>query len=204
MSTKNIIFVVISFCRSDLPYHIPYGGFATVINKAALEQLSEPIYCNDHSTNHEVICAQIKRDSIGEASLFSDGMSIFQLFFLYTSLKNFCFHSDWVIGYIFEFYVNALSTDLSREQDLEDSNLVSLERYPNCGNMTEDTGDIRLCSLDTKTCHNQDPQNMEVFSLATFAKARSAFNLPPKLSATKMKDALKMVEDIQGQIPTHV
>jgi len=87
-------------------------------------------------------------------------------------------------------------TDLAREQDLEDSNLVSLERYPNCGNMTEDTGDIRLCTLDTKTCHNQDPQNMELFTLATFAKDRSAYNLPPKLSATDMEDALKIIEDI--------
>ena len=91
-------------------------------------------------------------------------------------------------------------TDLAREQDLEDSNLVSLERYPNCGNMTEDTGDIRLCTLDTKTCHNQDPQNMELFSLATFAKDRSAYNLPTKLSATDMEDALKIVEDIYDEV----
>ena len=182
---------------SKIPYHIPYGGFGTVLNKASLEQLSQPIYCDDSSPNHEAICSQIKRNNIGEATIFSNGMTIFQLFYLYSSLESFCFHSDWVLGYILEFYVNAISDDLGTRKDTRDSNLVSVEKYPFCGNITVDTRTIRPCTVESKTCHNQDPQDMEVLSLSTFAKSQSSYDALPKLSSTNMDVALGVIKDIK-------
>ena len=124
-------------------------------------------------------------------------MTILQLFYLYSSLEHFCLHSDWLVGYVLEFYINALSKDLDRSQDNGDSNLVSMEKYPACGNITVGSGAIRPCTLNSKTCHNQGPQDMEFFSLSTFVKSQSSYNSLPKLSSTGMDVALGMVEDIK-------
>ena len=128
-------------------------------------------------------------------------MTILQLFYLYSSLESFCLHSDWLVGYVLKFYINSLSKDLDRSQDTGESNLVSVEKYPACGNITIDSGAIRPCTLNSKTCHNQDPHDMEVLSFSTFVKSPSSYNLLPKLSSTDMDVALGMIEDIKVYDP---
>ena len=101
------------------------------------------------------------------------------------------------MGYILEFYVNANSDDLGTRTDTRESNLISVEKYPACGNITMDSGAVRPCTLDSKTCHNQDPQDMELLSLSTFAKSPSAYDTLPKLSSTSLDVALSMIEDVK-------
>ena len=101
------------------------------------------------------------------------------------------------MGYVLEFYINALTKDLARSPNTREPNLVSVEKYPACGNITIDSGAIRPCTLSSKTCHNQDPQDMEVLSFSTFVKSQSSYNALPKLSSTDMDVALGIIEDIK-------
>ena len=96
-----------------------------------------------------------------------------------------------------EFYINALTNDLVRSSDTRESNLVSVEKYPACGNITMDSGAIRPCTLSSKTCHNQDPQDMEVLSFSKFVKSQSSYNALPNFSSTDTDVALGIIEDIK-------
>lgn len=203
-------------------YRFPYGGFGTILNKKAIEQLSQPIYCsndnhngddnddsskgnnnNEFTSNHKAICSQIERNAIGEAALFSNGMTVFQLFYLYSSVEHFCFHSDWVLGYILEYYIhnNVDNDDADNGEETttakSKNTLLSVEKYPSCGNRTVDTNAVRPCTADSAICHYQDPQDMERLSLANFKKHPEAYDAVPKLSSTAMDTAWRIMEDVK-------
>jgi hypothetical protein len=143
--------------------------------------------------DHQAICSQIKKSTLGESSIFKDGMTVFQLFYLYSSIENFCLHSDWLLGYVLEFYVDALS-DMSQPGDTNHQTLEAIEAYPSCGNLTETSGAIRPCTMNSKSCHNLGPRDLEFFSLHSFVKSPSDYDATPMLSSTDLDEALSIVE----------
>ncbi|KAL3774922.1 hypothetical protein ACHAWO_004008 [Cyclotella atomus] len=156
-----------------IPFPIAYGGFGTILNKAAIRQLSEPIVCNNSGTTNQnvvAICAQIKADRVGEASMFQDGMTVFELFYKYSATKDFCMHSDWLLGYILEYYIDQHPSSLMEEGD-HDHTLIGMKTYPTCGNITVATGAVRPCTQFSDTCHNQQPKDMEVLAMLSFVQS---------------------------------
>jgi hypothetical protein len=187
--------IIILFHSNILSFDIPYGGFGTVINKAALAQLSVPIYCHG-SVSNDKVCELIKESSFGEASIFEDGMSIFQLFYLYSSVNNFCFHSDWLLGYVLTKYVQNDNHQHSQ------TTITAVEAYPSCGNFTETTGATRLCTKESTTCHNLDPTDMEFLALNSFVKSPDQYDVKPMRSTTDLLTAysiIKLSQEEQNQ-----
>lgn len=199
-------------CR--LPFPIAYGGFGTILNKEAVQQLTQPIYCYDnHDTStttssnklhNDLVCNQIKQDLAGEAFLFRQGMTTLELFYRYSALKDFCMHSDWLLGYIFRYYLSSSSTTTAaaastdhdtahHEQELH--SLVGIKNYPSCGNLTI-TGQVRQCNLDD-TCHNQNPKDMEYLALHSYSQSPESYTALPKLELTEYHTANELVKEIQ-------
>ncbi|KAL3782062.1 hypothetical protein HJC23_006290 [Cyclotella cryptica] len=184
-----------------IPFPLAYGGFGTILNKAAIQQLSEPIYCErgdgNESPRHETICSQIKLNKVGEAAIFQDGMTIFQLFYKYAALKNYCMHSDWLFGYVLQYYLPSYSVDVATPaatQGEQHHTLVGMKNYPACGNLTVATGDIRPCTRFSDACHNQGPKEMESLALASFAKSPESYHAVPKMSSTNLDVARDIIQ----------
>jgi hypothetical protein len=174
-----------------VPFNIPYGGFGTILNKAAIEQLSKPINCSGGSSEHRGVCSQLDENRIGESAIFKDGMSLFELFYLYSSVENFCFHSDWLVGYMLEFYIKTPASDSMLDDRA--SHLIGMETYPSCGNMTVTTGATRPCTRYSHSCHNLGPHDMESLSLFSFAKSQSDYDAIPMLASTDLHQALAII-----------
>ena len=171
----------------SLPFPIAYGGFGTILNKEAVQQLSEPIYCSGPEQN-EAICAQIKADNVGEASVFQDGMTAFELFYKYSALKEFCMHSDWLLGYMFKYY-------LSHPQLAEgDQTLMGMKAYPSCGNVTISTGEVRPCTQFSDTCHNQNPKDMEALAISSYAQSPESYRAVPKMEMTELDTVMDVAK----------
>jgi hypothetical protein len=151
--------------------------------------LSEPIFCNDDTPMHRAICDQIKANKIGEGHIFNDGMTLFELFYKYSALKEYCMHSDWLLGFVLEHY-------LPRSND--DHALAGMERYPHCGNVTV-TGEVRQCTQFFDTCHNQEPSDMENFALSSFAKSPDSFRVLPKMETTEIDVASGIVNESRSK-----
>lgn len=174
-----------------VPFNIPYGGFGTILNKAAIEQLSKPINCSGGTSERQGVCSQLDENRIGEAAIFEDGMSLFELFYLYSSVENFCFHSDWLVGYVLEFYIRIPASDSMPDERA--SHLIGMQTYPSCGNMTVTTGATRPCTRHSHSCHNLGPHDMEFLSLFSFAKSQSDYDAIPMLASTDLHQALAII-----------
>ena len=180
-----------SHCAFRIPFPLSYGGFGTILNKAAIQKLSEPIYCAEDVSDYQSTCSRIKADTVGEAAVFQEGMTVFELFFKYSALKDYCLHSDWLLGYVLEYYLpHSLSN--SEQQD-GDHTLTGMMNYPSCGNITVATGSVRRCTQYSDTCHNQGPKDMEAMALSSYAQSPESFKAIPKMELTAVDDALDMV-----------
>jgi hypothetical protein len=115
-------------------------------------------------------------------------MSIFELFYKYSALKDFCMHSDWLLGYVLKYYLPNSS------QNDEQRALVGLESYPSCGNITK-SGEIRPCVEHSDTCHNQEPRHMEMLALHSFAKSPESYKAAPKMQLTGFDVVTQIVQD---------
>eukprot|EP00804_Cyclotella_cryptica_P013053 CCRYP_002359-RA/>CCRYP_002359-RA protein AED:0.09 eAED:0.14 QI:151/0.85/0.75/1/0.85/0.75/8/502/1448 len=181
------------FPRNEvIPFPLSYGGFGTILNKAAIRTLSEPIHCGEDVSEHQETCAQIKADTVGEAAVFRDGMTIFELFYKYSALKDFCMHSDWLLGYVLEYYLpHSLSNAEHKERD---HTLMGMMNYPSCGNVTVATGSVRRCTHYSDTCHNQGPKDMEALAISSFAQSPESYKAIPKMELTDLNVAMGMVK----------
>jgi hypothetical protein len=115
-------------------------------------------------------------------------MSIFELFYKYSALKDFCMHSDWLLGYVLKYYLPNSS------QNDEQQALVGLESYPSCGNITK-SGEVRPCVEHSDTCHNQEPRHMEMLALHSFAKSPESYKAAPKMQLTGFDVVTQIVQD---------
>ena len=93
-------------------------------------------------------------------------MSIAELFHDYSSLKMFCLHSDWLIGYIVKYYI---FTDIK-----------GLAHWPStCGNVTME------CRFGMEACHRQLPEAMESFSYSMNIRDRASNHMNSSLFPLK-------------------
>ncbi|KAL3779513.1 hypothetical protein HJC23_011149 [Cyclotella cryptica] len=178
-----------------IPFNLPYGGFGLFLNKAAIKQLSRPIHCNvDHSDR---VCSTLQTNYVGEFDIFRDGMSLLELFYKFSATKHFCMHSDWLSGYVIEFYLGETRMDdFGNAEAVSRHSLRGMLDYPMCGNMTAFSGSVRHCTIHSDTCHNQVPQDMEFFALSSYWRSPSTYRAAPILAGTDLLDAL---ESIQGK-----
>ena len=123
-------------------------------------------------------------------------MSLFQLFYLYSSTENYCFHSDWLLGYILDTYV------INEEE--ESVSLLPIASYPSCGNYTsipnsdgELEESVRLCTLGDVTCHKLEPVHMEYMALNSFVTGGDGeFDSIPLLEGTEMERGDEMMKEL--------
>lgn len=173
------------FENDMIAWALPYGGFGTVFNKKSLEMLVKPIHCLGKDTDilMDGVCSSLERNRIGEASLFEEGMSIFDLFYRYSAIRNYCMHSDWLLGYIVKFYLSSSPEPLTWDKGLQAKNLplwgmAAFEAT--CGNYSS-TGDVRLCEDDPHLCHNQTPHDMESFAMLSYSQSPLNYRSIPAL-----------------------
>jgi len=122
--------------------HAGIGGAGTFFNRAAIERLSEPLYCdNPKHESMKSTCARLQDNRVGEHDVFQQGDSAFDIFYKYSAMLDFCMHSDWAMGYM----INAYSGS-------------SLEKIGQCYY----GGD---CPHDAVYCHYQSPEAMKDFAL---------------------------------------
>lgn len=135
-----------AMCTFDNGFIFPFGGFGTFLNRAAIKNMIQPIFCDDQQGGDEFmesVCANLQKNRIGELDVFANGDSVFELFYKYSALKDFCMHSDWAMGYMLTFYSGGSLNDLGPGQC----------RKPRC-------------TSGSVTCHNQTPKAMKDFTLA--------------------------------------
>jgi len=122
-----------------------HGGFGTWFNKAAIELLTQPIYCDERQNQNEFVqnaCAKLQTNRAGELDHFRQGDSVFDIFYKYAAREQFCMHSDWEMGYMITNY-----SGLKLQQ-------------------AEPRSKRWWCAPESVTCHNQTPGKMEGFKIA--------------------------------------
>lgn len=140
--------LVSTTCKMDLTSDLKFafGGFGTFFNRQSLHFMTRPITCgkSEQESRHvKSICDNLRRNRIGEMDVFNGGDSVFDIFYKYSAQKNFCLHSDWVIGYMITFYSGGYLSQLYPRQ---------------CR--------LNSCTLQSISCHNQSPRDMEEFTLS--------------------------------------
>jgi len=156
------------FIGSGCPYDLnigfvfPFGGFGTFFNKAAIHQLTQPLYCYGNQQQQQTAenpdfialsCAYLQNNTIGELDVYLNGDSALDLFYKYSATRHFCLHSDWALGYMTSHYAHKHISGLHPRR---------------CQSQKCDSASI--------SCHNQGPAEMELFvqqhSLATASSRR--------------------------------
>lgn len=122
-----------------------FGGFGTFVNKAALERMTQPIFCNEDNPSKneplmQAICANLARNRVGELNVFQQGDTVLDIFYKYSGQEYFCMHSDWALGYMLTYYSGGP---------------LNLVQGRNCRRDP--------CTRESVSCHNQTPRDMEKF-----------------------------------------
>jgi hypothetical protein len=166
---------VVAGCRINyprkLPFAFPFGGFGSILTRATLERLMQPIYCDvgaDQDDFTRFACWRLNLNHVGEKDFFQDGMSVGDLMHKYSAELPFtrvhewdgtgyCFHSDHALGYFFNFYPLAapledakLSDELRKKYSYE-----YLVGKLECKNVKEN------CNVESRLCHYTQPTQME-------------------------------------------
>jgi len=71
--------------------------------------------------------------------------------------------------------------------------------YPMCGNITAFSGSVRHCNLNSVTCHNQSPKDMEFLALSSFSRSPSSYRATPILPGTDLLAALESIKGITSE-----
>ena len=127
----------------------------------------------------------LKVDRIGELSLFEEGMTILELFYKYSSLDDYCMHSDWLLGYMVKYYLYGVL------QEEAEPALRGMATYPHCGNVT--SASTRPCGDTSATCHNIVPKDMESRALSSYVRTPDSFGSLPRLADTTMAAVMDMI-----------
>ena len=124
------------------------GGAGTFFNRAAIEALSQPIFCNDRKREKiNSICKNLEADRVGEQDVFQQGDSVFDIFYKYSAIRDFCMHSDWAMGYMINAYSGSILEQIGQCEGLGLKNSLP-------------------CSSDSMTCHYQSPEAMKQFVIS--------------------------------------
>lgn len=172
--------LAVAGCRVRSPVHkinftIPFGGYGLTLSKGYLTNLIRPIHCPED----EVMCHAIRRRShLNEREVFQDGMSVADLMHAYiihqpyvnfsSWTTGFCLHSDWVWGFISNFYNLSdhtiandefASVPESRLEAYRGSELNAgdLDEHDNHGICEFQRGN---CDVNAEACHYSTPEEM--------------------------------------------
>ena len=125
--------------KGSVLYPFPHGGLGTFFNKEAIQNMVKPVFCP--LKGYGIACKNVQYDRLLETEVFREGDSVFDLFYKISAQRNFCLHSDWLMGYMIKFY-------------LEKEVGMSILEPP--GNS------IEKCTMgQSTTCHWQAPSDME-------------------------------------------
>ena len=168
------------FHRSGyIKWSFPYGGFGTFFTRGSIERMMRPIRCKNADPGDaflQGVCSSLQKNRIGERALFHEGMSVVDLFHSYSALRTFCIHSDWLTGYIANFYMLSERDEVVNDDDPR-MNMFGMAVWPEqCGNIT------MQCVESSDFCHRQPPKAMHYFSMYSHAKNPDHYRQPPTLS----------------------
>ena len=168
------------FHRSGyIKWSFPYGGFGTFFTRGSIERMMRPIHCKNADPEDDFlkgVCLSLQKNRIGERTLFREGMSVADLFHAYSALRTFCIHSDWLTGYIANFYMLSERDEVVEDDDPR-MNMFGMAVWPEqCGNTT------MQCVEGSDICHRQPPKAMHYFSMYSRAKNPDHYRQPPTLS----------------------
>lgn len=101
---------------------------------------------------------------------------------------------------VIEFYLSEARMDnLGNAQAEPHYTLRGILEYPMCGNVTAFSGSVRQCTLNSVTCHNQSPKDMEVLTLSSFSRSPSTYRATPILPGTDLLAALESIKGITSE-----
>lgn len=177
-------------------WSFPFGGWGTIFSKIALKTLWEPLHCGNATNAFQsevslsaLFCPKLHKDRIGEYQVYEDGMSLAAVMHAYVSKEpyadhaswdlGFCLHSDWVWGYMVNYY--NVSVALGRRS--KDLVVDRLGAY-NGSEINPPYSDALLklrrqcdfdsdqnCTAAAHMCHYITPQHMQ--QLASFPNQRT-------------------------------
>ena len=111
---------------------LPFGGFGLVLTRSTLVHLLRPFDCSASDTTYPdpresrspfskhddfeaLVCWRLQKNLIGEREVYRQGMSLLDMMYQYSVAapylqvkqwgnRSFCLHSDWVWGYLVNYY----------------------------------------------------------------------------------------------------
>ena len=141
------------------------GGSGTFFNRAAIEGLTRPIFCNEQqkqqnqqqqqqqqqqkedSGNMMSVCERLNAKTTIDTTLYQHGDSIFDIFYKYSAIREFCIHSDGAMAMMINGYAEITGG--------------GLKQFGQCSG-----GRGMTCPTSGAiTCHYQDPEDMKQFAL---------------------------------------
>jgi Glycosyltransferase 61 len=169
-----------------LKFIFPIGGVGSILSRGAIQRLLQPLYC--HSAQPEDpfqlwACWRVESNNIGEKQFFSDGMSVGDLMYAYTSQQpytkveewnqtGYCFHSDHTLAYFMNYYfiavpdtafqttkqpTDALRRDHGYQALAESAELPHRGIGGECDNLRD------KCTAQSRICHYVNATQMEAF-----------------------------------------
>ena len=90
-------------------------------------------------------CEILHANRVGEYDVLQQGDSVFDVFYKYAGLRDFCMHSDWIIAYMINTYSG-----------------TSLHKIGECN--VGWWGKYKPCGLGIMSCHYQSPEAMKQFA----------------------------------------
>jgi hypothetical protein len=125
------------------------GGAGTFFNRAAIETLSRPIFCDDQQQESmNSVCENIQANRADGKDIFQQGDSAFDIFYKFSALRDFCVHSDQAMAQMINVYSGG-----------------KLHQMGQCHGRGPG-GRRQPCYRDSISCHYQTPESMKEFVLA--------------------------------------
>jgi hypothetical protein len=96
----------------------------------------------------------------------------------------FCIHSDWLTGYIANFYGISKRDEDTEDKEDREMRMYGMAVWPEqCGNMT------MICVDGSGTCHRQGPEAMQHFAMISYSKHPGHYRRAPELSGDALVTA---------------
>ena len=187
----------------SINFTIPFGGFGMIMSRGYIQYLMKPINCEiDKQLCHAIYHV----NHIDEKNLFREGMSLGDLVYSYatnqpyTSYKTwktgFCLHSDWLFGYITNFYNASRHVAHPAFADVPHARLDSYmnsELY--AGNIKQGGRgncdfDNEYCNSMSHACHYSNPQRMRTITDTIIRRVPHKFRTSSAINPSSDKEML--------------
>jgi hypothetical protein len=170
--------------KQDMTF--PYGGFGSFITRASIQRLLQPIYCKYLTSDgrqrsdpfNRLTCWRLNENLMGEKQFFTEGMSVLDLMYKYSSEQPFsnasnwhkdagyCFHSDHALAYFLNVYHiavpdSALNNSFAVNDELRKKyKYTGLHDYGNGMMVGECYNEKEKCLANNTVCHYIQPNQM--------------------------------------------